>query len=181
MKKFSVCDVETGGLDPQKNALVSVAIVLLDENLEEISRHYTLVKDSPDKIIEQQALDVNKITLEQIAKKGKPIEEVMVRVKELIDGTILVFHNGSFDSSFLNARGTNITTSIDTMDISWKRWPEKKAKLGLVVERLGFSIEGAHNSLYDALMTAKILKKFNEDEKLNALRPYPINFARWSK
>jgi|WetSurMetagenome_2_1015567.scaffolds.fasta_scaffold83493_4 DNA polymerase III subunit epsilon len=180
-KTYVVCDTETGGLDANKNALVSIAIVELDENLEEIGRHYTLVKDDPDKIIEQQALDINGITLAQIEKKGKPVAEVMERVKELFADAIIVCHNAAFDIAFTNARGTNVLEAIDTMDLAWKRWPGKTAKLGIVCERLGFSIKNAHNSLSDTLATVDVLKKFAEDKSLNALKPYPIIFNRFKK
>ncbi len=181
MKKYCVADTETGGLDGNKNALVSIACVTLDENLNEIERFYSLVKDTPDKLIEDRALAVNGITRRQIYEEGKPVAEVMSKVKELFDGAIPVFHNGAFDASFINARGLNITSCIDTMDLAWKRWPALKAKLGMVVERLGFSVEDAHNSLGDVLMTIKILKNFSHDPKLDALNPKPINFNRWKR
>lgn len=181
IKFLAVGDCETGGLDPQRNALVSVAVVTLDENLNEIERFYSLVKDHPSKIIEDQALAVNGVTRRQIYEEGKPINEVMQKVKEMFSDTIPVFHNGAFDASFLNERGMNIRSCIDTMDLAWKRWPTQKARLGMVVERLGFAVEDAHNSLGDVLMTIKVLKEFCKYPNLDALNPRPINFNRWKR
>ena len=176
---YAILDTETGGLDPVRNALCSIAIVIYDDQLQEIERHYTLVKDKPEKIIEDQALAVNKLTREEINEKGRDIDYVINRTKELIEGKILVAHNGAFDFAFLNNRGLNVLSCIDTMDISWKKWPNKKAKLGMVVERMGIEIENSHNSLGDALMTGKILKEFSKEENLHALEPKPIIFDRF--
>jgi len=181
MKKYAVCDTETGGLDAIKNALVTIAVITLDENLNEIEEYYSIVKDDPNKIVEDQALNVNGITRKQIYEEGKPIKEVMQKVIELFNDSIPVFHNGAFDAAFTNARGTNIKECIDTMDLAWKKWPRQKAKLGMVIERLGFAIEDAHNSLGDVKMTIKLLQEFSKDKNLNALIPRPINFNRWKK
>jgi DNA polymerase III subunit epsilon len=185
MKRYSVCDTETGGLDAKINALCSVAVITLDENLNEIGKYYTLVKDDPSKTIEDQALAINGLNREEIARDGKPVDQVMVQLKELFQDTTLVFHNAAFDAAFLNARGMNIKESIDSMNLSWQVWPwPNKAKLAIVCERLGFSADGAHNSLVDALLTAKLLKEFSNKDRyknLNALRPQPIDFNRWKR
>jgi len=179
--QYFCCDTETGGLDPQKNSLLSVAIILLDDKLNEISRHYTLVNDNPDRVIEEQAIKVNGLDIDEIRQKGRNIDFVINRIKELTNDKVAIAHNGSFDFSFLNYRGLNIVECIDTMLLSRKKWVGQPAKLGAVVERMGFSVEGAHNSLMDAIMTVKILKEFSKDETLHALEPKPIIFDRFKK
>lgn len=184
MKKFVTADCETGGLDENKNALCSIAVITLDESLNELERFYTLVKDDPSKTIEDQALAVNKLTRREIYEKGMPVKEAMKKVSEMFEGAIPVFHNAAFDARFINARGMKIYSAIDTMRLSYKVWPyPQKAKLTVVVERLGFSVENAHNSLGDVLMTIQLLKKFSENPDLNALTPQTIdfNFKPWEK
>lgn len=175
MKKYVVCDTETGGLNPRLNALISVAAIGLDENLNEIGRYYTVVKDTEDKLIEEKALEVNGFTVEQIAKEGKDVAKVMGIMKRLFDGAIPVFHNGPFDAAFLNLRGLHITECIDTLSIARYKFSGQSARLGDVTQRFGFSVENAHHSLGDVLMTINILRKFAEDDP-SVLKPMPIRF-----
>lgn len=178
MKKYSVLDFETGGLNPKDDALVSVGIVVLDENFNQVDEYYTIIFE-PNKIINAEALQVNGITHDEI-KNGKPILDVLADIRRITAGTIFVNHNSAFDIAWLNERGFNISESVDTMDLAWARWPGQKAKLGIVCERLGIPVENAHNSLADAKMTAKILVKFSEMPVLK-IEPKLIRFDRWKK
>lgn len=175
--KFRVFDTETGGLNPAEDALASIAVVTLDEQLNEIDRYYTLIIE-PNKNLGQEALNVNGLTIEQIIKDGKPIENVLEEVHELLDGSenILVAHNIQFDASFLNFRGFNITSGIDTMLLSRRVFPKQPAKLSAVCMRFGIEVKDAHNSLGDVLLTAEALRKFAKSTWLNALEPKPIMF-----
>lgn len=175
--QFKVFDTETGGFSPTQDALASIAVVTLDEQLNEISRYYTLIIE-PDKNLGQDALNVNGLTIEQILKEGKPIENVLNELHELLDGSdnILVAHNISFDASFLNARKFNITHGVDTMLLSRQVFRGQPAKLSSVAMRFGIEVKDAHNSLGDVLMTCDILRKFSKSTWLNALEPKPIVF-----
>jgi ATP-dependent DNA helicase DinG len=177
-KKYIVCDTETGGLNPFNNALISVAVIGLDENLEKIGEYYAVIKDDPNKTIEPKALEVNGFTLEQIKEEGQDLSRVMRIVTELFKNAIPVFHNGAFDAGFLNARGMNITTCIDTLEISRYKFYGKSARLGDVIQYFGFSIENAHHSLGDAIMTTKILKEFARSDP-SILIPRDIKFKRY--
>jgi DNA polymerase III epsilon subunit-like protein len=175
MKTYVVCDTETGGLNPLRNALVSVAAIGLDENLNEIGRYYSVVKDTEDKLIEDGALKVNGFTREQILKEGKDVKKVMGMLEKLFENAIPVFHNGPFDAAFLNVRGMRITNCIDTLQIARYKFAGQSARLGDVVQRLGFAVLDAHNSLGDSLMTADVLREFAKTDP-SVLKPQPIKF-----
>jgi len=183
MIKFVCLDTETTGLDPKVNGLASIACISLDENLEIVSEFYTLVNET-DKKIEQEALNINGLKIEDL--KNAPLSvAVMNTIATILDDKIVICHNAAFDIAWLNNRGFNITKAIDTMDLSWLYNPGQKAKLGIVCERFAIPVENAHNSLGDTRMTVKLLKKFVENksfaEKHNILEPKPINFDRWKK
>jgi DNA polymerase III epsilon subunit-like protein len=97
---YVVIDFETGGLDNQVHALLSVGVLVLDHDLRELFRYYTLIKDDPIKLVDQAALDVNGITLEEI-KTGLPIEQVINNLRFLIGEQVVVAHNAAFDVGFL--------------------------------------------------------------------------------
>lgn len=176
---YVVIDFETGGLDNQVHALLSVGVLVLDHDLRELFRYYTLIKDDPIKLVDQAALDVNGITLEEI-KTGLPIEQVINNLRFLIGEQVVVAHNAAFDVGFLNKRGFNITHAVDTMFLSWQVWPKQKAKLKIVCERMGIPVEKEHNSLGDVLLTAEALRWFKRNQISDCITPKPIDFE-WFK
>jgi DNA polymerase III epsilon subunit-like protein len=177
--KYAVLDLETGGTDAAKSAICSVAVVRVDEKFEEVDRYYTLVIDTPDKVIEEEALRINGLTREQIASEGKPWAEVFETIKGLMQGCIPVAHNAQFDYKFLKLRGFDVGNAVCTMETSWKVWPSQKAKLAIVYQRMyGQSFEGAHNSLYDVLATIELMKGFYQKNPA-LLIPAPINWTRF--
>ncbi len=178
--QYAVLDFETGGLDNTRHALVSVGCLVLDENLNERFRYYTLIKDEPEKVIDQDALSVNGLTLEEIAT-GQPIGPVLNNLRFLLEGRAVVAHNAAFDIGFFNQRGFAIQEAIDTMFISGKIWPYQKAQLNLVCDRLHIQVENAHNSLGDVLLTAEALRRFAFEMNVVCLDPQPIDFEWFKK
>ena len=179
--KFAVLDFETGGTDAARNALCSVAVVRVDENFNEVDRYYTLIIDTPDKIIEDEALRINGLTREQIKAEGKPWDEVFAEIKSLLTGCIPVAHNAQFDYRFLKNRGFDVGDAVCTMEVAWKIWPTQKVKLGIVYNRMyGHDFEGAHNSLFDVLATIELLKWYNQKDPA-LLIPAPINWNRFKR
>lgn len=173
--KYCVFDLETGGLSPANDAIVSIGVVVLDEGLNEIEHFYTIVKDHPEKNVSQEALLVNNLTKEEI-EKGMPIADMMVKFAELTRDAIIVAHNAAFDTAFMNNRGFKFQQAIDTMLLSRKVFPGKSAKLSFVCQRFGIEVKDAHNALGDVMMTVQVLKKFSRSSWLNALEPTFIRF-----
>ena len=173
---YAVVDLETGSLSPKSGALVSIAIVFMNDNLNINGHYYSVIKDFPDKTLENTALEINGFTREQISLMGRNVEEVMDEVYALLKNKIIVNHNSAFDCMWLNERGFDIRNSIDTLLLSRRLWPGQKNSLTFACERANVPVEGAHNSLYDARMTAKLLQYFSRFSELNALKPTEIVF-----
>lgn len=179
--KYAVLDFETGGTNADRNALCSVALVRVDENLEEVDRYYTLIIDLPGKVIEDEALNINGLTRAQIQAEGKPWAEVFEEIKARLNGCIPVAHNAQFDYRFLKQRGLDVGDAICTMELAWKVWPSQKAKLNLVYQRMyGREFEGAHNSLFDVLATIELMKWYR-NKNPNLLIPTEINWNRFRR
>lgn len=171
--KTVVFDLETGGLDAKTNAIVSGAAIVLNQELQEIVKFYAVVNE-PEKLVTPEALQVNGLTLDEI-REGLPIEEFTEIVKTLSKDAIMVCHNAAFDLGFMNARGLGFTHAIDTMFLSWAKWPGQKAKLSMVCERVGIPVVNAHNSLADVEMTVNLLRYFAAGSG-DGLSPSPINW-----
>jgi DNA polymerase III alpha subunit (gram-positive type) len=159
---FIVFDLETGGLNPVTDAIVSVCAIVLDgDTLKETYRYYTIVKDLPEKRVTEDALKINKLTQEEI-DSGEPIENVLSVLRALFVNRVPVAHNAEFDAKFLNLRGFDIKEATDTMLIARYRWAGASARLGDVCTRLGISSDGAHNAEADVSMTCELVRKYKE-------------------
>ncbi|WP_263118763.1 exonuclease domain-containing protein [Cellulomonas fimi] len=93
---FAVVDVETTGLSPRRDRVVSVAVIQLDRQGN--------VQDEWSTLIDPQgpvgATHIHGITQQDVV--GAPIfGEVVPHLLPLFEGRVLAGHNMSFDSSFL--------------------------------------------------------------------------------
>jgi DNA polymerase III alpha subunit (gram-positive type) len=178
--KLAVFDLETGGFNEKVNGIASFAVVRLDENLNEVDRHYSLTYE-PDKVYEQSALDVNGLKLEQLQSEGWRPAQFLHLCKGLFEGMTIVGHNLQFDSRFFNARGFDIQNGICTMENDYDLTPYAKHKLGIVYNRYyGHDFTGAHDALFDVLATIDLLKwQIAKDPKYGVARQ--INWDRFKR
>ncbi|MDX1699368.1 MAG: 3'-5' exonuclease [Melioribacteraceae bacterium] len=98
--KYSVIDVESSGLNPAKDRILSIGAIKIFNNEIIVSRAF-------EKYIDQSATNVGKVEIHGILKnqKEKKIsEERAVKMfLDFIEDSILVGHSISFDISILNS------------------------------------------------------------------------------
>lgn len=177
---YSWLDFETGGLDEKTDGLVSVSVIRLDADLNEVDRTYLELYEE-GKIYTQGALTVNGYKLDYLKEHGLRPDVFIPMLHDLIDGCIMGNHNSAFDCKWLNARGWNIQESCDTMVMSLGLYPYSKAKLGIAASREGIEVKDDHNALGDTAMTVELFKKYVA-RKPEYLQPKPIvwdRFKRW--
>lgn len=163
MSNILVIDIETGGLDPQKDAIVQVAMIEADLSNDGIFKiHYaacTFVQD-PGRAISDETLALTGISRADIAG-GLPVDDVLAQVRRSALGNpyrpILAAHNAHFDLGFLRARGLDLRAAIDTMWLSRWMFPYKSASLKSLCERLGVENAQAHDAMSDASATLACL------------------------
>ena len=158
-KTIAVLDVETTSLSPY-GEVTEVGVILLNgETGEEVGSFNSLIKvegEIPKKITELTGID-NSLT----DSFGQDKEVVKNYLKNILDDSIVVAHNAQFDFSFLK-HYFDITPKFyyDTLTISRSLYPEeKKHNLGVICERAGISLVGAHahRAIVDARATAELL------------------------
>ncbi|MDR2900702.1 MAG: 3'-5' exonuclease [Treponema sp.] len=97
-KCFVVFDLETTGLDPKKDKIVEIGAVKFNQ-CGIIARFSVLI--NPGIPMPAAASQVNHITDDML--KGKPLlHEVLPDFLRFIQDSVLIAHNASFDSSFVN-------------------------------------------------------------------------------
>jgi DNA polymerase III subunit epsilon len=166
-------DVETTGLDPDKEEIIEVAGVKFtfekkDGKLvtREIAQYGSLVK--PGKLIPDDATRINNITNQMVenAPDLKPVLIAFLRFCGL--SSILVAHNASFDAAFIGKgirkQGLVMPQNpiIDSLKMVRKIMPEYAShKLGEVARKLGdqTGLGIAKGELHRATYDCQILKE----------------------
>lgn len=158
-----VLDTETTGIDPkQGHRIIEIGCVeLINRKL--TGQHYH-VYINPDRVVEQEAIDVHGITNEFLADKPR-FSEVAQSFFEFVDGSELVIHNAAFDVGFINhefsllrPKRPEIEKScgvLDTLAMARQKHPGSKVSLDALCKRYG--IDNGHRTLHGALLDAEIL------------------------
>ena len=166
-------DIETTGLDPLTCSILSIGLVLFNEE-QIIDTKYILVRPScaPSVRGEIVALEMHKELLFEAYEKGTPEDLVMGAIEEFAQkpGVMCGKNYGAFDLQFLK-RLPNPTRfnwphrSIDPVAYFLRSDDVKAPSLHECLERAGMSRVVTHNALQDALCVARLvqagLKKFS--------------------
>lgn len=173
-----VVDLETGGFDAQKHALLELAAVVIDidENGQLFKKHtiHSHIKPFDGAKIDPEALKVNGIQPNhplRIAKtEQQALEELFAALKKHLKDTdcsraIMVAHNAMFDMGFLQAAVTRCKlksspfhsfSSFDTVTLGGVMTGQ--TVLARIAEACGleYDTQKAHGAKYDAELTADI-------------------------
>lgn len=173
-----VVDVETGGFDPERDALLEIAAVLLEQRadglLQRAQTISTHVQPFPGANIEPRALEVNGIDPDHPFRAAlperaaldlvfKPIRKAMK--SEGCQRAVLVGHNAAFDLAFLNAavRRTGHKrcpfhpfSTLDTVTLSALAFGQTVLARAAQAAGLPWDHGSAHSAVYDAERTADV-------------------------
>lgn len=173
-----VVDVETGGFDWNRHALLEIAVVPIDLDAE--GRYIlgetasTHVEPAEGTQIDPQSLEVTGIDLDHPFRLAKPEREALNHVfapiraavkKHGCQRAILVGHNAHFDLNFLNATVARCGhkrnpfhpfSVFDTVTLGGVAYGQ--TVLARAVQAAGFTWDSAeaHSAVYDAEQTARL-------------------------
>lgn len=190
----AVVDVECGGFNPVTDALLEIAVVLVemdaDGKLRRGTTHAAHVEPFPGANIEKAALEVNGIIVDHPLRLALPereaLDKVLKPVRDAVSASgctraLLVGHNAHFDLSFVNAAcaRTNYKRNpfhpfsvLDTVTLSGAVLGQTVLKRALDVSGLGYDGNEAHSAIYDAERTADLFCLL-----VNRLKPAYDSFA----
>lgn len=168
---FSFVDIETNGMSVIDGKIIEVAVIQL-KNHEIINEFSTLINPHEDYIpwfIE----NMTGITLDMLEDQPS-FREISIELFELLDDTIFVAHNVSFDYNFIKRKlemellELNLER-IDTVRISRKLNPFFKShKLDSLIDLLQIKVESRHRARDDAEVLVKyyqhLLEMHGEDK-----------------
>ena len=171
-------DTETGGLNPNKHSLLSLAMVVW-EDMKIIDSQELLVNDEKLSVTEE-ALSINKIDIEKhkqsAISSSQSIEEIFLFISKHFPEQrkiTLAGHNVHFDVNFLrffffqnNENFSNFFSHriIDTSSILYYLFLAGHLKHRAISSDEAFDlfeikVEGRHTALGDAIATAKLFTK----------------------
>ena len=173
-----VIDVETGGFDCQKNALLEVAAVILEMNsqgmlqiTESLSKN---IDPFPGATIEASALEFTGIDIydpeRMPEEEGQALREIFQPIRREVSITgctraIMVAHNAHFDLGFVNAavNRTNIKRNpfhpfscFDTSSLAGLAFGQTVLAKACEAAQIDFNNRDAHSALYDTIKTAEL-------------------------
>jgi len=162
---MTTVDVETCGLDPQRNSIVSIGAVDLDSGDE----FYVENRIGPDVVVSPEALAINGFTEEQIRDPNKPdagrAAEAFYRWARNYEPLLGGQQVGSFDVPFLKAAAYPLALpwpfgfrSVDLHSIAYAHFGES-LNLDHILTKLGLAPEPKpHNALTGAKLEAAALR-----------------------
>jgi DNA polymerase-3 subunit epsilon len=169
-----VLDTELTGLDRKRDSIVSIGAVKMSGGRVEIGRtFYQLI--NPHMEMNAQVVIVHEITPSEVMEKPD-IAPVLADFVTFCEGDVLIGHYVSLDLAFINRelKRTQSRTlenpALDTMSLMhWWRsntsgcgpdfFTPKKFELVEIAKELGIQVQGAHNALMDAFMTAQVFQR----------------------
>ena len=155
---YCVFDLETTGISFRTEKITEIGIMKVKDG-EVIDTFETFV--NPEKPIPMKVQEITNIT-DEMVKDAPTIEEIMPKVLEFFEDSVLVAHNADFDTSFIKYNCDKMglkfeNTYLDTLRLAKDLFPNfKKYKLGIIAENLGIKVEVAHRALDDVDTTVKV-------------------------
>ncbi|MFN3368350.1 MAG: exonuclease domain-containing protein [Thermus sp.] len=152
---YTAFDLETTGLDPEKDAIIALgAVHILGKKVLRHEVFEALV--NPGRPIPKASTEIHGLTWEMLREKPK-LEEVLPGFRLFLEDTVLLAHNGAFDMAFLKRVGLHQPPLVDTLLRSHLLFPDlQDHRLETLAERFGVPVIGRHTALGDALMTAEV-------------------------
>jgi ribonuclease T len=173
-----VVDVETGGFNPQSDALLEIAAVTL--HIDDGGRwvradtHSCHVEPFPGANLDPAALEFNRIDPDHPLRLALPEREALGKVfspvrkavkAEGCTRAILVGHNPSFDLSFVNAAAARAGikrnpfhpfSTFDTATLAGLAFGQTVLSRAVRAAGIDWDERDAHSAIYDAEQTAEL-------------------------
>ncbi len=164
---FVALDLETSGLDPRRDEILSVGWVCLNGMQIDLSTaQHRLICPQCD--IPEQSAVIHQITDDQAAK-GEPLRTVLSELIPLLAGKVLIAHHARFEMQFMQRAcerlfGVNfLMPVIDTQAIARRSLERRdmafrpqELRLGALRKRHQLPRYRLHNALSDALGAAEL-------------------------
>lgn len=171
MRGYAVVDVETSGLSPADDRVLSLAVLVTDVDGRKQDEFATLLNPGCD----PGPVWVHGLTARRL--RGAPqFPDIVARLHAMLDGRVFVAHNAQFDYGFLfhesQRAGAHLPTTHRLCTIALSRrlnLPVPNQRLESVAAYWGVRQHAAHDALEDARVVTEIFAR-----SLDTARQYDI-------
>ncbi len=170
MKPLAFIDVETTGLDPERDEIIEIGVIRVDpKTLAEIGHTNLKVKPRRINFADPEALRINGYSPEKW-KDAVSLEQALFEIEPLLEGATLAGHNVSFDKSFIAASWRCLDIKAPKMDYhivdtAVLAWPLYRAgliasvSLNPVCSYFGIERNNPHRAIDDAYCSLKVARR----------------------
>ncbi|MGW8250689.1 MAG: 3'-5' exonuclease, partial [Anaerolineales bacterium] len=163
MTSLVALDIETTGLDPQRDAIIEIGAVRFNESRVE-DQWTTLIH--PGRTIPPFITQLTGIN-DQMVIKAPPISAVLTDLIHFIDDAPILGHNVGFDISFLRKQKKNLfgeNEVVDSYELAAVLMPTAgRYSLGALATALGVPFPATHRALDDAHATRGVYLQLMEE------------------
>lgn len=168
---MTAIDIETTGLDPSRDSIVSIGLITLDlTRIQCRGAHHWIYQ--PQQALSGESVAIHAITHSEVSA-SPPLAEHFGDLLEALAGRVAVAHYAAIERRFLAAAARRIYgypllfPIIDTMELERRHYrqglrgllsPAGSLRLDACRQRLGLPRYKAHHALTDALAAAELLQ-----------------------
>ena len=162
MKTVCILDTETSGLDPSKDRLLEVGLVLYSLEHAAVIQAASLLVSQPTEDLDPASVDVHGIPF-ALLNSGLKTESVTKAVRQFASkADAFVAHHSDFDAQWLDATTRDALPWICTCnDLTWPKKGNSKSLTSVALAH-GVGVVDAHRALSDCLTIARILTRVSE-------------------
>lgn len=164
--RYIVFDIETTGLDLDKDEIIEIAAIRVIQG-SEVDRFHLLVR--PKQRLSRKIVDLTGITDDLLESQGVDLETAMNEFVSYVGDDIVVAHNAPFDSEFMQASCEECDLDdfdndcIDTIALAKKKMPEaSNYRLETLLGLLNLDNKRFHRAESDCEATLHLFRKLIE-------------------
>ncbi|MBN1823949.1 MAG: 3'-5' exonuclease [Endomicrobiales bacterium] len=164
-QEYAFLDVETTGMSPRYRDRICEIAVLKYRGKKLVEKFETLI--NPERPITCGASMVNGIT-DDMVKDTPKFSEIAQKLREMLEGSIIVCHNLPFDLGFLEYEfylcdlALGKIRTLDTLALARRFFNFPSNRLGSIADFLSIKAKRRHRAMADAETTKKIFSRFLE-------------------
>jgi len=167
MSLYAIIDIETTGLNPERDEIIEIGIILMNGSFEE--QYEFLIKPKKNLPLHIQAITGLK---DEDLLEAPELSEVSQKIVDLIEDRVLIGHNMHFDFSFLKKVYKDAGAPLRNHWVCTAKYARSVVpklpsyKLSSLVRSFKIEHEGFHRAMNDAVATLKLYKVLNERDEL---------------
>lgn len=161
--ELAVLDIETTGLNAERNEIISIGVVKWQAP-NEPQHFYKLIK--PRGMVPAEITEMTQLTIEELNLQGIDLTLALRDMQKFIGNSVVVGYNLSFDMKFITAKLRKIgqqdlnNRMLDLLPVVKKRQKFlDNYRLGTVLEIYGIQNKTAHNALSDEKATLELARQ----------------------